>query len=121
MDSIDSELSTTSLASSLSSVVVEFSLEELVVGEDFDILFRAAPLDMVADTETIDLPPTLFEAMYFYCGFRGHVSQKGSKETENQTHFARFINACDRVQAQGLVVAETTVAHKFAGLTYPWP
>jgi len=101
--------------------VVEFPLEELVVGEDFDILFRAAPLDIVADTETIDLPPTLFEAMYFYVGFRGHVSQKGNKEQENQTHFARYIDACNRVTAQGLIVAESTVQHKFAGLTYPWP
>jgi len=101
--------------------IVEFPLEELVVDEEFDILFRASPIDMVADTEIIDLPPVLFEAMYFYVGFRAHVSQKGAKETENQTHFARFINACDRVEAKGLIVAETTVAHKFAGLTYPWP
>lgn len=101
--------------------IVEFALEELVVGEDFDILFRAAPLDMVADTETIDLPPVLFEAMYFYVGFRAHVSQKGNKELENNTHFERFINACNRVQAQGLIVAETLEPHKFAGLTYPWP
>jgi hypothetical protein len=81
----------------------------------------AGPLSMVADTETIDLPPTLFEAMYFYVGFRAHVSQKGNKELENQTHFARFIDACNRVEAQGLIVAESTVAHKFNGLTYPWP
>ncbi len=101
--------------------IVEFSLAELVVGEDFDILFRAAPLDMTATSDTIDLPPTLFEAMYFYAGFRGHVSQKGTKDTENNTHFKRFLNACDRVQGQGLIVAESSVPHKFSGLTYPWP
>ncbi len=101
--------------------IVEFALAELVVGEDFDILFRAAPLDMSADSETIDLPPSLFEAMYFYVGFRAHVSQKGTKDTENANHFARYINACDRVEARGLIVAETTAAHKFAGSTYPWP
>ena len=101
--------------------IVEFTLEELVPTEDFVILFRAGPLDMVADTETIDLPPTLFEAMYFYVGFRAHVSQKGTRDTENQNHFTRFIDACNRVEAQGLIVAESTVPHKFAGLTYPWP
>ena len=101
--------------------IVEFPLEELVVGEDFSILFRASPLDMVADTEEIDLPPVLFEAMYFYVGFRAHVSQKGDKNTENHTHFERFINACDRVEAKGQIVAESVVPHKFSGLTYPWP
>jgi hypothetical protein len=100
---------------------LEFPSDGLAVGEDFGVIFRAGPLSMVADTETIDLPPTLFEAMYFYVGFRAHVSQKGNKELENQTHFARFIDACNRVEAQGLIVAESTVAHKFNGLTYPWP
>jgi len=101
--------------------IVEFALAELVVGEDFDILFRAAPLDMTAVGDTIDLPPTLLEAMYFYVGFRAHVSQKGNKELENNTHFMRFLDACERVQAQGLISAESMEPHKFSGLTYPWP
>lgn len=100
--------------------IVEFPLDGLAVGKDFSILFRAAPLDMVADTETIDLPPVLFEAMYFYVGFRAHVSQKGTKDTENHTHFERYMNACDRVEARGQIVAESLVPHKFAGLNYPW-
>ena len=75
---------------------------------------------MVLTSETIDLTPALFEAMYFYVGFRAHVSQKGTKDTENANHFARFINACDRVEMKGLVVAESLIAHKFAGLNYPW-
>jgi len=101
--------------------ILEFDVDELVPTEDFTFLFYAAPKDMVADTEVIDLPPVLFEAMYFYVGFRAHVSQVGAKEKENQTHFARYMNACDRVEARGQIVAESTVQHKFAGLTYPWP
>ena len=101
--------------------IVEWPVDGLAVTEEFSILFRAAPLDMVADTETIDLSPVLFEAMYFYVGFRAHVSQKGNKEDENQTHFARYVNACDRVEAKGLIVAETMIAHKFDWLNYPWP
>lgn len=100
--------------------IVEYALEELVVGEDFSILFRASPIDMTDVGDEIDLPPALFEAMYFYVGFRAHVSQRGRKEDENHTHFERFINACDRVEAKGLVVAESLIAHKFAGLNYPW-
>lgn len=100
--------------------VVEYALEELVLGEDFSILYRASPIDMTAVEDEIDLPPALFEAMYFYVGFRAHVSQRGKKEDENHTHFERYMNACDRVEATGLIVAESLVAHKFAGLNYPW-
>lgn len=100
---------------------VEFPPNGLAVGEDFSIIFRAAPLPMTNEADEVDLPPVLEEAMYFYVGFRAHVSQKGSKDFENDTHFKRFIQACGRVEAQGLIVAESMVAHKFSGLTYPWP
>ena len=100
---------------------VEFPPDGLAVGEEFAFLFRAAPLSMVLVTETIDLPPVLFEAMYFYVGFRAHVSQKGTKETENMNHFKKFINSCERVKEQGLIVAESTVSHKFSDTSYPWP
>lgn len=100
--------------------VVEFPEDGLAVGEDFSIIFRASPIFMTATSDTIILPPTLFEPMYFYVGFRAHVSQKGTKDLENDTHFKRFMNSCDRVEAKGLIVAESTVAHKFYQ-TYPWP
>lgn len=100
--------------------VLEFPEDGLAVGEEFDIIFRASPIDMVADTEAIVLPPTLFEAMYFYVGFRAHVSQKGNKELENGTHYQRYIDACNRAEAQGMIVAESVVPHKFEQ-TYPWP
>jgi hypothetical protein len=99
---------------------VEFPLAGLAVGEDFPIIFRAAPLPMVADDETIDLPPVLEEAMYFYVGFRAHVSQKGNKELENGTHHQRYLQSINRVTEKGLIVAESTVAHKFYQ-SYPWP
>lgn len=100
---------------------VEFPLDGLAVGEEFSIIYRAAPLAMTADTETIDLPPVLEEAMYFYVGFRAHVSQKGTRDTEHDVHFKHYQEACDRVAALGLIVAESMVPHKFADLTYPWP
>lgn len=99
---------------------VEFPSDGLAVGEDFSIIFRAAPLAMTATTDPIDLPPVLEEAMYFYAGFRAHVSQKGDKRVENETHKERYEQACGEVQALGLIVAESTVAHKFSQ-TYPWP
>jgi len=99
---------------------VEFPLAGLAVGEEFPIIFRAAPLAMVADTETIDLPPVLEEAMYFYAGFRAHVSQKGNKELENGTHYERYLQSIARVTSKGLIVAESTVGHKFYQ-SYTWP
>lgn len=99
---------------------VEFPADGLAPDNDFSIIFRAAPLPLTLTTEAIDLPPVLEEAMYFYCGFRAHVSQRGKREDENSNHFERFLNACERVQAQGLIVAESMVPHKF-NQTYPWP
>ena len=99
---------------------VEFPLAGLAVGEEFPVIFRAAPLAMTDVGDEIDLPPVLEEAMYFYAGFRAHVSQKGNKELENGTHFERYRDAVNRVTAKGLIVAESTVAHKFYQ-SYPWP
>jgi len=99
---------------------VEFPEDGLMVGEEFPVIFRASPLPLTAVGDTIDLTPVLEEAMYFYVGFRAHVSQKGAKEFENNTHFERFLNALERVTRQGLIVAESTVSHKFYQ-SYPWP
>lgn len=99
---------------------VEFPADGVEAGDEFPIIFRAAPLAMVADTEEIDLPPVLEEAMYFYAGFRAHVSQKGNKEFENNTHLQRYQDAVKRVTEKGLIVAESTIAHKFYQ-SYPWP
>jgi hypothetical protein len=100
---------------------IEFPLDGLAPTEEFSVIFRASPIAMTAVTDTIDLPPVLEEAMYFYTGFRAHVSQKGTKETENQAHYDRYKDSVNRVAKLGLIVAESTVAHKFSGLTYPWP
>lgn len=101
--------------------IVEFPPDGVTATNQFSVVFRAAPIDMTVVGDTVDLTPALWEAMYFYVGFRAHVSQKGNKEFENQTHFTRFLDACNRAEAKGLVVAESVVAHKFNGLTYPWP
>lgn len=100
---------------------VEFPLDGLTADEDYSIIYRAAPIPMTADTDTIDLPPVLEEAMYFYVGFRAHVSQKGNKELENGTHFTRYKESIARVAALGMIAAESTVSHKFSESTYPWP
>lgn len=101
--------------------VLEFPPDGVVAGQDFSVVFRAAPLDMTVVGDTIDLTPVLFQAMYFYVGFRAHVSQKGAKQFENDTHYKRYLGECDRIDALGLIVAESLVPHKFAGQTYPWP
>jgi hypothetical protein len=100
---------------------VEFPSDGIVDGEEFSVIFQATPTNMAATTETIDLPPTLEEAMYFYAAFKGHTSQKGDGKFENNTHYKRFIAECDRVQALGLIVPDGMTTHKFGGATYPWP
>lgn len=101
--------------------VVEFPVDEIDALDQYSVLFRAAPLDMTAVGDPIDLPPTLFEPMYFYVGFRAHVGQRGAKENENDTHFKRFLNSCDRVDALGQVVPDSVQTHKLGFNHYPWP
>ncbi len=101
--------------------IVEFPPDGVTAGNQFSIVFRAAPLDMTQTTDTIDLTPVLFSAMYFYVGFRAHVSQKGNEQLENNTHYKRFLGECNRVERLGLIVAESVVPHKFDGGNYPWP
>ena len=101
--------------------ILEFPPDGVVADQDFSVVFRAAPIDMTDVGDPIDLTPVLFGAMYFYVGFRAHVSQKGLEDLENNTHYKRYLGECNRVERLGLVVAESVVAHKFDGLTYPWP
>ena len=98
--------------------VVEFTQAE--AADVYNVIYRASPIAMTAVGDTIDIPPALHEAMYFYVGFRAHVSQKGNKELENGTHFKRFQDSCDRAAALGMVVQDSLHAHKFAQ-SYPWP
>jgi len=97
--------------------VIEF--QEAIALDAYSVTYRASPLDRALVTETIELPPSLFEAMYFYVGFRAHVSQRGSKEFENDTHFKRYDQACDRVQKLGLIVADSYHSHKFYDSCFP--
>jgi hypothetical protein len=101
--------------------IIEFPPDGVVADQDFSIVFRAAPLSMTTVGDPIDLTPVLFSAMYFYVGFRAHVSQKGAENLENDTHYKRYLGECNRVEKMGLIVAESVVPHKFAGLNYPWP
>lgn len=100
---------------------VEFPPDGVTATNQFSIVFRAAPLDMTVVGDTIDLTPVLFTAMYFYVGFRAHVSQKGLENLENDTHYKRYLGECNRVEKLGMVVADSLVPHKFGDGTYPWP
>jgi len=96
---------------------VEFP--EAVADDVYSVIYRGAPIDMTVVGDTILLPPALFEPMYFYVGFRAHVSQKGSKDLENNTHFQRYLDSCNRAEALGLVVQDSLHPHKFCNNVYP--
>ncbi|MCP4487721.1 MAG: hypothetical protein GY820_10455 [Gammaproteobacteria bacterium] len=97
---------------------IEFMVAEAL--SEYRVIYRASPIALTDVWDTIDIPPALHEAMYFYVGFRGHVSQRGAKEAENSTHFQRYINACNRVQQHGLTAPDSLHPHKFSQ-SYPWP
>ena len=102
--------------------IVEFPADDIVENEEYSVIYRASPIDITDPVNgVIDLPPVLFEPMYFYVGFRAHVSQRGAKENENNTHFQRFLDSCNRVDGLGMVLADSVASHKFGYNNYTWP
>ena len=94
---------------------------DITKGAEFSVLFRAAPIDMTATTDTIVLPPTLHQAMYRYAAFRAYSSQKNIEgQSESSVHYKRYLGEINRVRNLGLITPESIHTHKFDG-SYPWP
>lgn len=88
-------------------------------GDLVDVIYRAAPIDMTDVSDAIVLPPSFFEAMYFYVGFRAHVSQSGKEDKENNTHYKRFVNSMNNVNFFGLTSQDSVNSHKFENNIFP--
>ena len=70
------------------------------------IMYVAGPTRVTDPTDTLKLPPALYEALLHYIGYRGHGSVDGNINTENNTHYMRFEKSCDTAKAFGLVTAD---------------
>lgn len=60
------------------------------------------------DTD-VKLPLQLLEAALHYIGYRAHGAIDGNVQAENNTHYTRFIMACNEAVKLGILTANDTV------------
>lgn len=84
-----------------------------VLTGDITVNYRASPKFLTDGDDIIPLPPQFTEALFNYCGYRGHGSVKGDIKSENNTHYMRFDKSCDLIDFQGLRAADNLHSHKF--------
>ena len=83
-------------------------------GAIISVIYRVAPKFLTALTDVLPLPPQLLEALLNYIGYRGHGAVNGSLNAEDQSHYVRFNNSCNRVLADGLITTEDLISKKFS-------
>lgn len=84
-----------------------------IITGDTSVIYRASPKFLEHETQDIPLPPQFLEALFNYVGYRGHGSVKGDIKSENNTHYMRFEQSCDRIKLEGLVAADDMNSKKF--------
>jgi len=57
----------------------------------------------------VPIPMQLLEAALHYVGYRAHGAIKGSVDADTSTHYTRFLEACVRAEASGVLTADDTV------------
>ena len=70
------------------------------------VIYSATPTRITDTSDTLKLPPALYEALLHYIGYRGHGSIDGNLNTENNTHYMRFEKSCTTAKDFGLVTAD---------------
>lgn len=61
------------------------------------------------DTD-VQLPLQLLEALLHYVGYRAHGALDGNINTEQNTHYMRFEQACKRAEELGVLTADDTMS-----------
>lgn len=94
---------------------LRFHPDAVEAGYVVDVRYRAAPLDLADDTETIDLPIQFMECLYLFCAYKAQMSLKsgGDRDLVNAA-WKRFEAACARVKFDGAVTTEHLEGNKFA-------
>ena len=82
-----------------------------VLGDYISIIYAASPPFLTEDNLEDDLgvPPQLLEALTEYIAFKGHASQNGDAQAENNVHYQRFEASCVRVKKQGMITPDDVV------------
>lgn len=62
-----------------------------------------------AQEANVDMPIQLLEPMLHYIGYRAHGSVDGSIQAETNTHYTRFVAACNQAEVMGIITADDVV------------
>lgn len=82
-------------------------------GEKLSLIYRCAPNFATAVTNNLILPPQLLEALLHYIGYRGNATISSDTKAENNAHYIRFEQSCNRVIEQGLILPDDLEALNF--------
>jgi len=82
-------------------------------GEILTVHYQAAPDFYTSVTDNLDLPPQLLEALLHYIGYRGHSSISADVKAQNNTHYIRFDQSCNRVLEKGLILPDDMESYNF--------
>ena len=74
------------------------------------VVFVDAGQGEAQDAE-VKLPLQLLEPALHYIGYRAHGSVDGSIQAETNTHYTRFVAACNQAEILGVITADDT-AHR---------
>lgn len=77
------------------------------------VIYKASPKFLVADTETFPLPPQFINAVSLYVAYEAQCSIKAGLKDENNTHYMRFENECNRLNLEGLFNTDDLSSSKF--------
>ena len=82
-------------------------------GAKLSVIYRSSVPFSTAVTDNVALPPQLLESLLHYIGYRGNTTVSADIKAENNTHYMRFDQSCQRVIDQGLVLSDDMESYKF--------
>jgi len=77
-----------------------------VKGKRLSVMLTVAPPFVTASNiDTLDfiVPPQLLEPLTTYVGYRAYISMNGDQNTENSSHYNRYLRSCNDVRKRGLL------------------
>lgn len=82
------------------------------------VIYRASPIFMKNEKETINLPPQFLEALFFYVAFKAHGSIKTEGPSQSYAYYKQFERSLASIKENGLFAQDSMECHKFVERGY---